>query len=259
MAWVAPVISAVGSIAGGLLGQGGGKSSSTSETTQSIFLQDYFRRLFGNAEGAAKSFDTGGLQNTASDLFTSGTGFLESLQSQASGTDASGEYLKSRLSGDNGVLNEQIKALGTDLGNFYNQELLPGINSDAVAGGQLGGGRQGVAQGLAATGVAQQFASGSASLRASDQAQRLQAALGLGNQTGAAGIAGLQGITPLMDLANTGYNAKFSPLLTLAQILGNPTILTHQTSSSKGSSSTPASFNFTYSPPAASPAKGKGG
>ncbi len=210
-----------------------GGSSSSSSSSQSVFSADLFRQLFAGASNVAGGIDTQGLTDAANELFTSGSGFLSSLQEQAAGTDVSGEFLSSRVSGEGGFVDENIAALSEDLGQFFNEELLPGITSEAVGGGQLGGGRQGVAQGKAIESVGREFRRGSLDIRNADLRQRTDAAKALSAQKLSASQAGLTGVQQQFDLANAATLAPFSPFLTLAEILGSPTTLTESSSKSR--------------------------
>lgn len=194
---------------------------SQSASTQGIAFEDVFARLFGGASGAAAGLDPSMLTQAANTLFSSGTGFLDSLGG-GPGTD----YLTDRLSGDNAVLENQIGLFSEDLGDFYNEQINPQITSQAVAGGQLGGGRQGVAQGLAAQAVTDEFRRGATALRAGDITARDQVAQGLTqNRINAAGV-GLNGLMGLGGLADMGFGAGLEPYARLAAILGSPTVLT---------------------------------
>ena len=217
-------------------GIGGSTTSSQSSSSQSIFESDIFARLFGNASNIAGSIDTSSLTDAANQLFSGGQGFLGDLQSISAGTDVSGQFLSDRVSGEGGFVDENIAALGEDLGQFFNEELLPGITSQAVGGGQLGGGRQGVAQGKAIESVGREFRRGSLDIRNQDLRERTTAATALSEQRSSAAQAGLTGAQQQFDLANAATLAPFSPFLTLAEILGDPTALSESQSSSKGRS-----------------------
>ncbi len=211
-------------------------SKSSSSSQQTVFQSDLFAQLFGGASNVAGGIDTQGLTDAANQLFTSGQGFLGDLQGISAGTDVSGEFLSSRVSGEGGFVDENIAALGEDLGQFFNEQLLPGITSEAVAGGALGGGRQGVAQGKAIESVGREFRRGSLEIRNADLRERTEAARQLSAQKLSASQAGLTGVQSQFDLANAATLAPFSPFLTLAQILGDPTVLGESEAKSKSSS-----------------------
>lgn len=217
-------------------GIGGSKSSSQSTSTQDVFAADLFKSLFSGASNIAGGIDTAGLTETANQLFGSGAEFLGDLQEISAGEDVSGEFLTGLISGEGGLVDENIAALSEDLSQFFSEELLPGITSEAVGGGQLGGGRQGVAQGKAVEAVGREFRRGSLEIRNADLRQRQEAARTLSAQRLSASQAGLTGAQQQFDLANAATLTPFSPFLTLAQILGDPTTLTQAQSSSKSKS-----------------------
>lgn len=199
----------------------------TSQSEQNIAFEDVFARLFGGAEGAAAGLDPSMLTSAANTLYSSGTGFMDRI-----GTDAGSRYLEDRLAGDSGLVDEQIGLLGEDLGKFFNEQLLPGITSEAVGGGTLGGGRQGVAQGRAVDAVGEQFRRGASDIRTQDLAMRDQAAATLGDQNIQGIMAGLSGLPALAGIADMGFGAGISPYERLAVILGGPTALTSASSQS---------------------------
>ena len=207
-------------------------STSESSSSQSIFESDIFSRLFAGASNVAGNIDTTGLTEAANGLFNSGSGFLSSLQEQSEGTDVAGQFLSDRVSGEGGFVDENIAALSEDLGQFFNEELLPDITSESVSGGQLGGGRQGVAQGKAIESVGREFRRGSLDIRNQDLRERTDAAKSLSASKLSASQAGLTGVQSQFDLAEAATLAPFSPFLTLANILGGPTTLSESSSSS---------------------------
>ena len=217
-------------------GIGGSQAESQSTSTQDVFESDIFSQLFGGASNIAGNIDTSGLTRAANDLLTKGSGFLGDLEGISAGTDVSGEFLRSLISGEGGFVEENIAALGEDLGQFFNEELLPGITSQAVGGGQLGGGRQGVAQGKAVESVGREFRRGALDIRNADLRRRQEAAGQLSAQRLSASQAGLTGVQQQFDLANAATLTPFSPFQTLASILGGPTVLTQQQSTSSASS-----------------------
>lgn len=222
------------------------RSSSTEQQTSqdSVFLADLFSRLYGGASGAAAGINTAGITDAANQLFTEGGGFIDTLRSAAEGTDASGQYLTDRLTGG-GTVDRQVADLKTQLDAFFNETLLPGITSDAASVGQLGGERQGVAQGIAAGKVAQAFSSGVTGIMTSEQQQRDAAAAQLASQTQGAAGAGLSFLPQQFGLAQSGNMAALSPYLALAQVLGGPTVLNYsQGTASSNSRSKEFSFGI---------------
>lgn len=198
----------------------GGTSIGGSQSQQNVAFEDIFARLFGGAEGAAAGLDPSLLTEAANQLFSGGTEFLSQL---SGGADT--EFLQSRVSGDDDLLAEQISGLGEDIGSFFREQILPGITSEAVAGGGLGGGRQGVAEGAAAEGAGRAFESGATALRSADAAQRTEAAGILGQSRIAGAEAGLGGLAGLAGIADFGFGANLEPFERLSALLGGPTVL----------------------------------
>lgn len=206
-----------GSVSGGVSTSGG-----TSTSRQALAFEDVFARLFGGAEGAAAGLDPSLLTESANQLFSGGTRFLDQLAE--GGPERA--HLEGRISGESPVLDEQISALGEDIGQFFREEINPAITSEAVAGGALGGGRQGVAQGRAGAAAGREFQRGATALRAGDIAARDAAAATLGQQrTQAAGV-GLGGLAGVQGIAEAGFGAELAPYQALASILGPQTVLT---------------------------------
>lgn len=205
-----------GSIAGGSSISGG-----TSSSRDSIAFEDVFAKLFGGASGVASGLDPSLLTASANQLFSGGMNFLSSLSEGG----AERAHLEDRISGQSPVLDEQIGALSADIGQFFREEINPAITADAVAGGTLGGGRQGVAQGQAAGAAGREFQRGVTALRSGDIAARDAAAGTLGAQrTQAAGV-GLGSLSGVQGLAESGFGADLAPYAALAGILGGPTVL----------------------------------
>ncbi len=217
-----------GSVSGGF-SRSGGRSGSVGTSRQSVAFEDVFARLFGGAEGAAGNLDSSILTDAANQLFAGGTGFLESL-----GGDTGTAFLESRLAGQGEILDEQIGLLQEDVGRLFNEELLPGIESEAVAGGTLGGGRQGVAQGAAIREAASAFTRGASQLRSDDLKMRDAAAGTLAANNIASAQTGIAGLPQLLALAQAEMMGDMEPMRALAGILGPMQILTQGDSSSFG-------------------------
>lgn len=198
-------------------------STQTSGSTQDIFQSDVFARLYGNASTAAgeAAAGAGELRTAAQQLFTGGNQFLEQL-----GGDAGSAYLENRLSASNPVLEQQISQLQQDTGRLFREELNPAITSRAVGGGTLGGGRQGVAQGLAADSAARVFTQGATALRAGDIASRDAVAQSIATNSLNAASTGLGALPSLLDVLERGNNSGLQPYSQLSQILGGPQTLT---------------------------------
>lgn len=211
----------------------GGSSIAGGESTsqQNVFGDDFFSRLFGDATNAAGGLDPSVLQGQASSLFGSGTSFLDQI-----GGGPGTEFLEDRVSGSSPVLQDNIDALGSDIGKFFQEQIMPGITSQGVATGTLGGGRQGVATGMATDAAAREFQRGALGLRTADLEARTGAAATLADQSIAGAGTGLAGIPGLSDVAQQGFEAGIAPQALLAQILGGPVALTDSQSTQQSSS-----------------------
>jgi len=229
-------------------------------------------QLFGQSEqlqGLGQNF-LGGLGQTQGQLgqlggagFGQGQAGIEGLQGIVSGQNPAAQALQQQAQGQNPFLQQQIGQLGEDVTRQFERGLAA-TNAQAVGAGQLGGGRQGVAQGLLGESATRQFAQGATALRSQDIGRQLQASQSLLGAQGAAGQAlgglgqqqglgnqqaqlqgllgqgqlGLGGLGQLQGQFNLGlspFEAQFSPLQNFAGILGGPTVLSE--GSSTGSSS----------------------
>jgi hypothetical protein len=209
------------------------QSSGQSTSGQSIAFEDVFNNLYRGASSAAGGAVAGAaeLGQTARQLFTGGSQFLDSLGNN-SGMDA----LNQRINDDGSVLNGQLDQLREQTGRLFSEEINPAITSRAVGGGNLGGGRQGVAQALGAEKAGQVFTSGATSLIANNQQQKDQAAAQVLQGTIGAASTGLGALPGLLDLQTKGNSAQLGVYSTLAGILGGPTTLSSSQSTQDSNS-----------------------
>jgi hypothetical protein len=136
-------------------------------------------------------------------------------------TNPAFQNLLQRAQGGSPYLGQQIQGLGADIGQFFNQQILPGIQGQYGTGGTLGGSRQSIAQGMASQDALRMFSQGATNLRQADYGQGLQAA-------GYLGDLGQQQIGNLGNLYNLGmspYQAQFAPWQALSGIIGGPAVL----------------------------------
>ena len=214
---------------------GGGKSKSggsTSGSSSSFISPDqlpFLKQLWGTATGqilgdGLGAADTAGGQQLMGDVFQNP--FMNGIQ----------QFSRP----DNQMVQNNMNLLGQGLTQNLQNNLLPTIANTAIQSGGFGGGRQGVAQGLALQGTQQAFQQGSAAIVNNAYNQAPQAALGGGQLAMQNALGGVGALGQLQQ-------QQFAPLLTLAQILGNPAIL--QTSKNKGSNFTDSkNFNFAAIP-----------
>lgn len=217
--------------ASGGFSRGGSESASAGRSRQSIAFEDVFARLFNRAEGTADSFDATPLTDASNQLFTGGVDFLGQL-----GGDAGTAFLEERLAGAGNLEAAQLGVLQEDIGQLFREELNPAITSEAVGAGQLGGGRQGVAQGRAVDAAAEAFTKGAVDIRTANQAQLDQLAAGVAQQNIQGAQIGLAGLPGLAGVAAQGFEAQFRGDEFLASILGNQQVLTQADNESRGTS-----------------------
>jgi hypothetical protein len=205
----------------------GGQSSSQ----QTIAFEDLYRQMYGGATQAAGNVAAQApqLQQVAQQLFTGGSQFLQSLGGANAGTN----YQADRLNSDSNV-EDIISSMRNDATSLFTDELNPAITSRAVAGGTLGGGRQGVAQGIAQARVADDFSRNAAALRYEDlKSKDAIAANVAGNSIAAAGT-GLGALPGLLDVFERGQNSELAAYSSLSSILGGPTTLASSESTDFG-------------------------
>ena len=221
-------------IAQGQLGPGGVGQFAQQQAQQ---LGGIGQNLLGVLQGGAQQTGLGGQLAGAVGGVTPGG---------APGT----QFLQDRISQQNPFLNEQITQLGQDIGQEFRESILPGIRRGANQIGALGGGRQGVAEGIAAEGAQRSFAAQAANLRFSDvglrqaAAAQLQQASLAGGQLAGAGLgqqltaaqAGLGSLGGLAGLGLSPFGAAFGPLEQLGALIGGPTVLSQGQSAQQSAS-----------------------
>jgi hypothetical protein len=204
-------------------------STSSSASDQSVFNSDIITQLMQKAGMAANAtIGAGDLAAASKQLFTGGSSFLDSLHSP---DDAGTSYMNDRLN-NNDVANQQIQQLQTDTGKLFSEQLNPQITADAVAGGNLGGGRQGVAQGMAMQTLADNFSRQATAIRAGDQSSKDAVASQIAQNSLTAANTGLGALPGLLSVESQGANANMDVYGKLAQIFGGPTTLTSSKSGS---------------------------
>lgn len=214
--------------------EGASQSTGFGRSTTSIAFEDLFRSLFSQASGAAAKVAEAApmFQGEAAQLFSGGLQFLDQLQAP----DAATDYLTGRLTGPDQAAQAQLSTLGSELGQFFNEQLLPGIVQRGVGGGTFGGSRTGVAVNKAAQGVATSYSRGAADILSKSQAGRDAAASTLGGLTTQRAQIGLNALPSVLSLSQAGMGAALSPYTALSQILGGPTVLSQSESGQQATS-----------------------
>lgn len=212
------------------LSQALSRSSGQSTSSQSVWNADVLQRLYGDALGAADGADAELFKGQAADLFAGGASILDQL-----GVGAGEDYLQSRLT-DTSSRDAQLDVLQQRMGTLFTEDLNPAITAKHVAGGSLGGGRQGVAQGQAIGRVQREFAAGASDIIGKDQAAKDAAAVQLMAGQNTAATTGLNALPQMLQLAQAGFGADLSQYSTLSDILGGPLALTDSQSTDEATS-----------------------
>lgn len=201
----------------------GSTSRSGGSSSSSVAFADVFARLFEGAEGAAGRAAqlVPELRTASSDLFNAGTGFLDRIGGGA-GTD----FLADQLINSDALVEDEISQLQSDVGRFFDEELIPETVDRAVGAGQLGGGREGVAVGRAIDTAGREFSRGALDIRTAARDRNAGIARDLAALEQSGGAAGIQALPTLLGAAESGIGAEFSVFDRLAGILGGPTVLT---------------------------------
>ena len=220
MSWVAP---AAGAVLGALGSRGGGSQTTTTEpwAAQQPYLQQLFaeaKKLYGSGQLAnVQGFDPLEMLGQQ-EILNVAQNQLPQISNQA--MQAYGTLLNAPNVQSNPVLQQYIQAALRPLEQSLMQNVLPGIAGEADATGNVGGTRQGIAQGLGIQEYVRQGADVSTRIMQDAYARGLQAALGaLGQGQNLTGLA----LAPSAAVAGVGAErrtmaqAKADAPLTVAQ------------------------------------------
>jgi hypothetical protein len=183
--------------------------------------------LLGQFNNQLQATGTGqGFQGHAQQLAQGNTQGQQLALQQAQAGQAGTQNLQQFSNTLNPFAQQSIQQLGSNLGDVFRNELLPGIGSNFQQAGQRGSSRQGVAQGLASQGVLNQFQQGATGIlnNAFNTAQQSSAQLAqLGQGAQGQFLQGqLGGINAFQGLRQ----GQFAPFQIGAGIVGQPSTLT---------------------------------
>lgn len=153
------------------------------------------------------------------DLFNQGQGALNNLGQIAGG--------------ESPFLQQNIDQLGSTLNRNLQEQILPSIENEAIGVGGLGGGRAGIAAGIAGRGTQEAIAQGTTALQSNAFNQRAGAANAQLSQLGG-----------LFGLSQAPFQSQFAPLQNLSGLLGSPTVLGQQGSTGSGGGGFGFDFGF---------------
>lgn len=186
----------------------------------------FLGQLYGQAQSLARQQQGMGLYGGQS-IGGASQGLVNQLWGGLGGfgapaTNPAWQNLAQRMTSENPYLQGQVSGLGTDIGQFLNEQILPGIaNRYGAAGGSMGG-RQSVAEQAARRDALTAFQRGAGDLRFQGYGAGGLAAA----QLGALGNQYLsQGLGNLYGLGMSPWAAAWQPLQNAAGIFGPPTIL----------------------------------
>ena len=211
---------------------GGGRTSASSSSFVDPKQQPYLDFLRNASQGMFQNYgqDAGQWsQQYAPQLFQQGQQYAQQATSNPFLSNLQG---MSTPGGNQDLINRQVSQLGQDLGRTFQQQVLPGIKSDAIGMGGFGGTRQGVAEGMASQGFADAFSRGTTDIYGQNAQQAQQAAIAGGGLLGQGALGAMSGLGGLFDLGMGQFTGGFSPLMALGGIIGDPTVLDKSKSSS---------------------------
>jgi len=216
------------------LGGGSQKTSSSTvskgtgiDPTQAGFLNDLWGRGQATLNGQ-QGYGPGGVAlQQGADWARQGAGFLTGPHMQQVG-----ESLNQL---QNPEVDPMMGVYGRQVGQQFNEQILPGLRGGAMVNGGYGGSRAGIAEGLAGARSSQQLQDFAAQLYGQGQDRKLAAAqtsgqLGLGINEGFQGNA-----ANAMDLGRFGMGLPWYNMQQYSGLLGSPvTIDKGGSSKSKG-------------------------
>lgn len=184
------------------------KSDSESESSSRSFVWDQQIPFFRQMYGAGQNLMNQQLGQTGQAAQGIVGGMMPQLQQS---------WQNIMSPGDNPMVSNYAAQLGRD----FQQQILPGISRGAQGAGQLGGSRQGVAEGLAAQGLGNNLAEFAGNQYNQDMNRML------------AGIGQAQNV---LGFGMSPYTASWLPLQMMGGLLGRPTVLQEGSSESDSSS-----------------------
>jgi len=180
---------------------------------------DALRGLYDQSAGLGQQ-GAQQIQNAAQPYSGQAQNFTNVLQGQAQGQGAVLGGLEQQAAGNPGLVQSQIDVLSQNLGQFYQQQLNPGIQQNAIGASGLGGGRQGVAQGVALGQLGNNLQSGITGILGQQQGLQQNAANSYLGATQGAAQAGIEGIGQAQQQAVNPYLQSLAPWLAQADIYG---------------------------------------
>jgi hypothetical protein len=198
-----------GSSNGASASSGYGYSSSLANSATNVWGAQAapLQSLYGQAQGQAGQ----GVDPSISGAAAGGVGALSKI---AGGTTALDPFTNP----NSDLARRQLSDASTEIGNNFNRVVMPGLTSAAGTAGALGGSRDYLARGVAASDAQSQISKAGTDIYSNIWNNASQAAAG---KTDAMLSAG----TSLPGAALQQYGLGWAPLQQLSGILGGPTVL----------------------------------
>jgi hypothetical protein len=188
-----------------------------------------FAQLFSNAMGL-QSNQSAALPGTASGLVAGVMPQAQQGIGALAGIAGGQSPIEAYTSPNNALASTQLGQMTDDISTNFARSILPQIRTGAGLAGGIGGSREALAQGVAAGDAARQIASAGTNLYGQQYQIGANAAAGATDARLAAGQA-LPGLaSQVFNLGMAPMQAAWAPLQALAQILGNPAILSRSIS-----------------------------
>ena len=218
------------------------KSSASMTSDQSVWggQSPFLEALYGAAQGL-QGQQQGQIPGAAAGYAGEGLAGVRRGISSMSDLALTGGPVGQYANPNNALAQEQLSQMSTNIGNEFQRNVLPGLNSAAGLAGGMGGSRNAIGRGLAASDAQRQIAEAGTNLYANQYGIGAQAA-GAATQARLDASGALPGMgESLYNLGMSPFTAQWAPMTALAGILGGPTTLTKAQSSQ---SSKKSQFSF---------------
>lgn len=184
-------------------------SVNASQSTQNVWggQAPALESLYGQAQQKAGQ----GVDAGSAGAMATGIGALSKM---AGGTTPLDQFANP----NSALANQQLGVAANQIGDQFNRVTMPGLTSSAGVAGALGGSRDGIARGIAASDAQRQIADAGTSIYSNMWNSAASAAAGKTDAMLSAGQA-------LPGAALQNYGLSWAPLQQLSGILGGPTVL----------------------------------
>lgn len=145
---------------------------------------------------------------------------------------------------NNDLARRQLADMSKQIGAQFSREILPGIRSGAGIGGNMGGSREALAKGVAAGDASRSIATAATDLYGNAYNSAMQAAAGVNDARINAGNSIGSMAQNVYNLGMAPLQAAWAPIMSMAQAIGGPTVLSQSQGSSVAGSQ---SENFNWS------------